>query len=98
MIPSNTVTDVEWNEFRELLKLILSKNIVTVTFTKVDGSIRVMRCTTDSKYIPIVENKSEGKPRKENPNVLAVYDVEANGWRSFVIKSVKEVKTDLFPG
>lgn len=64
--------------------------VITVYFTKKDGTARTMRCTLLPEYIE--DNRQllqEDKPaRAENPDVLAVWDVEANGWRSFRIDSV----------
>jgi hypothetical protein len=85
-------TDKDWNKFSKWLKDMLHVDVATVTFTKKDGTERVMKCTLKPEHLPtapITENKKE---RKVNDNVLAVYDVEANGWRSFTIKSVTRVQ------
>lgn len=61
---------------------------VVVTFTKKDGSERVMKCTLQESKIP-QEYTPKGTERKVNDNVLAVFDVENQGWRSFRFDSVK---------
>jgi hypothetical protein len=81
------------------LKEILSNTVSTVVFTKVDGTEREMKCTLLPEYLPqkpVVEGQqllTEALPRKENPDTLAVWDMESNGWRSFRTDSVKAVTT-----
>lgn len=64
-------------------------NICEVTFTKVsDGSTRVMRCTLNAGLLE--KNGIEGgtTARKPNPNILSVFDIDENDWRSFRIANV----------
>jgi len=72
---------------------LLRHNIVSVTFTKVNGEERVMRCTLQANHIPNAPTQNgelvvEGKSSSNN---VSAWDVEANGWRSFRIASVKNV-------
>ena len=77
----------------------LHRQIVTVEFTKKDGTLRKMRCTLSVNGIPaaaqekLMENadKNATKPRKVNPDVRSVYDVEAGAWKSFRWDSIKSV-------
>ena len=65
----------------------LSKGVVTVVFTKKDGTDRTMSCTRNSVLIP-----SEFHPKNESKEIgdnIPVFDVEANGWRSFNYNSLK---------
>ena len=77
------------------LNELLHKGAATVTFTKKDGTERVMKCTLSGDYIPpapvaeIVEGAQPKKTKKENPDVRTVYDIEARAWRSFRWDSVK---------
>lgn len=78
------------------LKEVLQNSVVTVVFTKVDGTERTMNCTLLPEYIPqVVAEKqqllTESLPKAENPNTIAVWDVESNGWRSFRLDSIKSV-------
>ena len=65
----------------------LKSGSVQVTFKKIDGAIRKMLCTLQEDVIP----KTTGK-KKENKDVLAVWDLGKNDWRSFRIDSVKGIK------
>lgn len=70
----------------------LQKGVVGVTFTKKDGTERTMMCTLDADVIPNdFAPKDEDSKRAKNDEVLAVFDVEKEGWRSFRWDSVKAV-------
>jgi hypothetical protein len=59
---------------------------------KVDGSERVMKCTLLKEYIPNAATKGQNVVSEETTNLnMSVWDVEAAGWRSFRINSVKSV-------
>lgn len=78
---------------REKLKESLKSNLATITFTKSDGTERVMKCTLREEYLPPQKDfKEYVSETKVNDNVLAVWDIENNGWRSFRIDSVKSIK------
>ena len=70
------------NEFIEMLE----DGVVTVTFTKINGETRVMPCTLHEAIVPPVEPKVlvEGQaPRKRDPNVISVWCLDKQEWRSF---------------
>ena len=81
------------DEGRKWLVGLLKDGETTVVFTKSDGTERKMRCTLSEKLIPaapVVEGVA--KPaRKVSTEAQAVYDLDANGWRSFRWDSIKEV-------
>lgn len=76
------------------IKNTLRENICKVTFTKVDGTERVMRCTLKESYLPAVVKDETKKTRKQNDKTVAVWDLEKDAWRSFLINNVKEVKIE----
>jgi hypothetical protein len=70
----------------------LRHNIVTVTFTKVNGEERVMTCTLLSEHIPNAPTTNGELVIKESKNnTLSVWDMNANGWRSFRVENVKSI-------
>ena len=79
------------------LKEVLQNGVVTVVFTKVDGSERTMKCTLIPEYMPA--NVAQGQQlltenaKPENPNTISVWDIESNGWRSFRVDSIKQILT-----
>lgn len=85
--------DEQWDSFANWLKGILHVNPVTVTFTKKDGTERVMRCTLQPELLPKIEIKEDAKPRKESTTSMRVFDLDKSEWRSFTIKNVKHIQT-----
>jgi hypothetical protein len=67
-------------------------NVIRVTFTKSDGTERIMVCSLLDQYLPPIMEDTE-VITKDNPNVLAVMDLQARSWRSFRINSVIKVET-----
>ena len=117
---------VEKDLAREDIVELLYNDVATVTFTKKDGSERVMECTllqsildkhvpkietpaeaeekiNKLEYIPgkgddlwvrsgiTVEDSEESKRKTVNPDVVAVYDIPSDGWRSFRLDSIKSI-------
>jgi hypothetical protein len=87
---------MDWTEDDELLKYklqeLLKDNIVEITFTKVDGTSRTMKCTLKNTLIPeSFDNYQErSTTKKVSEYVLPVWDIENNGWRSFRIHNVTD--------
>lgn len=77
------------------LSQTLQNGVATVVFTKADGSLRSMRCTLLAEYLPAqvgAQLLTEDAPvRKENPDALAVWDIENGGWRSFRLDSIQSI-------
>jgi hypothetical protein len=61
----------------------LQSGVRTITFTKKDGTERIMKATLQEGVIPVTT-----KSPTERPN-LVVFDTEKQGWRSIVITSIK---------
>ena len=93
--PTSSWSETDWDKFVVWLKGVLLETTVTVTFTKKDGSERVMNCTLNPSVLPTKQVTSEGKTRKQPTNTISVYDINQNDWRSFTIKSVKRVEFTL---
>lgn len=67
----------------------LSTSTCRVIFTKVNGEERDMTCTLQESVVPqIVKAKTDTTPRKVNEESLSVWDVKAEGWRSFRLANV----------
>jgi hypothetical protein len=91
------MSEADLKLFKDWLRSNLSTGPVTVTFTKKDGFERVMKCTTDPTYIlfkdpTVLESRNE---RTVSEEVMPVYDLESNGWRSFRWDSVKRVELSI---
>jgi hypothetical protein len=88
------ITDELEPKLHKWLKGVLVSTPVVVTFTKTDGTERVMKCTLEAEKIPKVEIKEDAKPRKQSDSTkaLRVFDLEKNEWRSFTIKNIKRIE------
>lgn len=75
------------------LRDLLTHNICTVTFQKVNGVLRDMPCTLRSDLLPAVQvTENTDKPeRKQSDATLSVWCTDAAGWRSFRYDSVHKV-------
>ncbi len=69
----------------------LQNNIVTVTFTKVNGQERIIKCTLLSEHIPNAPTANGKTLIDESNSVIAVWDLENNGWRAFRVEGVKSI-------
>ena len=80
---------------RETILKELRTHVMEVTFTKVNGDNRVMCCSLRADLLPptyIEEQTKEKLFHKENPDVIAAWDVQKGGWRSFRVDSVTYVQ------
>ena len=73
----------------------LKKQSAIVTFTKKDGTERVMKCTLKSDLLPVIlitesatTNDNVVKVRKESDTSVAVYDLDNAAWKSFRLDSI----------
>jgi hypothetical protein len=73
----------------QLIKDLLQKNILNVTFTKVDGTERVMNCTLRSDIVTPYEKKTD-RVKAANSDIVTVWDIDKEAWRSFNYDSVKD--------
>ena len=91
------MSEETFKKFKRWLKGHLAFGPVTVTFTKKDGTERVMNCTTNKELVPFVEVKEtvEKKERKINEDTMPVYDLEVKAWKSFRWDSIKQVRFEL---
>lgn len=78
------------NLSRAELQQALSKLNADITFTKKDGTLRVMKCTLRSDVVVPYEKKTD-IVREGKDNIMPVWDLEAEAWRSVNMDTIKEV-------
>lgn len=89
---------VEVFERKPLVKQLM-EGVLSVSFTKRDGTERTLICTLVGNRIP--EDKWPGAndapedapSRKKNMEVIPVWSLEDAAWRSFRVDSVKSVRS-----
>jgi len=80
----------------EVLEL-LHNETVDLEFIKKDGSLRVMTATLRADKLPAQVDLEEAVQKKTpNPEVMAVFDLINQGWRSFRWDSLKTVNGVAF--
>ncbi len=94
-----TTQYVTWSEddqlaFRDWLKSMLRMGPVELTFTKKDGTERVMNASLEESKIPEYENKT-GRTKTPNDEALSVVDIDIGEWRAVRYDSIKSVRIEL---
>lgn len=82
-------------EFKEWMLEHLAESEVTVTFTKKDGSNRVMRCTRNVATIPVEHAPKNEKATAVKTDAIAAFDLDINEWRSFNLSAVTRIDWNL---
>lgn len=83
-------TEEERGMFRDWVKGALRESIVTVMFTKNDGTLRTMVCTLMEEHA-IPHEKTTDRIKEVNDEVCPVWDLEKKAWRSFRYDCVQEI-------
>jgi len=79
---------------RTELKSALQQGIIKVSFEKVNGETRIMDCTLQNQLLNEAKmpSKTTDRIKKQNEDVLSVWDVNAEGWRSFRVDKVFDMQ------
>lgn len=73
------------------IRHLLAHGVCEVTFTKVDGSVRVMPCTLDPLLLPPMP-VLEGKiTRPSKPDTVSAWCTDKMEWRSFRVANVQKI-------
>ena len=86
--------ELNTDEGKNWIKSHLKMGRVTISFTKRDGTERVMNCTLQENVI-VPHDKKTDREKKVNDDVLSVWDLDKKEWRSFRFDSVKSVQFSL---
>lgn len=102
-------TDEQWDNFTYWLESLLREETVEIVFTKSDGTERVMRCTKKNSVVTegvklleekrtkdTIDESLPKKPKRTAPSKvgnMTVWDVDADDWRSFRVRSITNILT-----
>jgi hypothetical protein len=81
---------------RDKLLNDLMKNVLEVSFTKVDGQPRTLKCTLMAHHLPQgtdVHYLREMHMKDENQHKVVVWDLISGGWKSFHVENVTYAQT-----
>ena len=100
---ADTVAALKGIPTRQELLDLLSDEIVDVTFQKLSGDDRKMKCTLIPSMLPPAQRDdklSQTKIRNLEDKTLVVWaiDIEPSAWRSFRYDRVKKVEVDKYYG
>lgn len=84
-------TKLDKQELRKWLIGLLAERPVELKFEKKDGSIREMKATLKKDLVLEYEKKTD-KEKVVNEEVLPVFDLDKQEWRSFRLDSLSEIK------
>ena len=68
----------------------LRANVAEVRFTKSDGTERLMKCTLKEDLV-VPYSKKTDRTKEANNDIVPVFVVEKNEWRSFRVDSVQSI-------
>ena len=100
---AETVASLKGIPTKQELVEMLGKEIVDVTFQKLSGDDRTMKCTLIPSMLPPAQRDdklSQTKIRNLEDKTLVVWaiDIEPSAWRSFRYDRVKKVEVDKYYG
>ena len=78
--------------WRTWLHDLLKTDTYDITFTKVDGTERVMPCTLRDGAMPPKAVTENHKTRAYNPETLSVWCLDKSEWRSFRVANVTNIR------
>lgn len=79
------------------LGLLRDENVkdLRITFTKVDGTERVLHCTLAESRIPTEKRPAGENATSYSSSAIRVFDIEKQDWRAFRWDSVKRIEFSL---
>jgi hypothetical protein len=77
---------------RDEIIAMLQAGDVTIDYTKLDGTNRVLDCTLQESVIPVVQSdKDPNAERKVNLSNIVVWDNVAGAWRTVILDRINSI-------
>lgn len=80
---------------KEAIEEALQNGIANVSFTKKNGEQRNLTGTKNYELIPESDHPKGSSSTNTNDDLITVYDIQNNGWRSFYVSSVISYETNV---
>jgi hypothetical protein len=80
---------------RDTILKDLRQSVIEVIFTKANGEQRIMHCSLRPELLPETYKQDITEERnfhQKNPEVIAAWDVQKGGWRSFRIDTIAYIQ------
>jgi hypothetical protein len=88
---TSIIIDKNFWQNKSAMNELLREAYAEIQFTKKDGTKRNMKCTLIESEVVAYEKKSE-RTIKSNDNTLAVWDLDAAGWRSVNLDTIESME------
>jgi WYL_2, Sm-like SH3 beta-barrel fold len=88
---STLAPDFELDASKRAIASLLRQHEAIITFTKKDGTQRVMKCTLKEGVV-VPHEKTTDRVKEPKPDILPVWDIEAQAWRSVTIPNILTVE------
>lgn len=88
---STTTPSFSLDKSKESIQNLLRNFVAVVTFTKKDGTERVMKCTLKQDIAIPHERKTE-RVKEPKDDLLPVWDIDANAWRTITVPNILTVE------
>jgi hypothetical protein len=72
---------------KESIRSQLLQSTMSIEFIKTDGTVRKMLCTLQESIVLPYEKKTD-RVKPEHNSIISVWDIENEGWRSFVFERI----------
>lgn len=83
--------ELDINSRNREIRDMLANGVCEVTFTKVDGSVRIMPCTLDPFLLPPAPVLESRIPKQPKPETISAWCTDKNEWRSFRVANVTRI-------
>lgn len=87
----STTPSFSLDKSKESLQTLLRNFVAVITFTKKDGTERVMKCTLKQDIAIPHERKTE-RVKEPKDDLLPVWDIETGAWRTITIPNILTVE------
>lgn len=87
----STTPSISLDKSKESLQELLRNFVAIVTFTKKDGTERVMKCTLKQDIAIPHERKTE-RVKEPKDDLLPVWDIDASAWRTITVPNILTVE------
>lgn len=77
--------------FKSNIQNLLRAWEAKITFTKKDGTERVMHCTLKEGVV-VPHEKTTDRVKEPKDDLLPVWDIEAQGWRTITVPNITVVE------
>lgn len=75
----------------------LHEKVCDISFEKADGVLRLMKATLYNEFLPPRSEETVNRePKKPNPDVQVIFDMESKAWRSFRWDKLKSCDGETF--